>query len=121
MSPDTPIRQKPGRKGIVAAHPQCDAIEAACAAGISLRRVANQFDVGIMAVHRHWRSLTPAYRAALSAEVSNLDDVRWREVTANLAAIARRHPDARADLNALVQRISIPMTPSAMGGHANAA
>jgi hypothetical protein len=121
MSLDAPFRQKPGRKSIVAAHPHRDAIEAACAAGVSFRRIADQFGVGIMAVHRHWHGLTPGYRAALAAHVSNLDDVRWREVTANLAAIARRHPDARADLNALVQRISLPMTPFTMGGHANAA
>lgn len=121
MPPKPPIRKKPGRRSTIAAHSQREAIEAACAAGVSLRRIANQFDVGIMAVHRHWHSLTPAYRATLSAGVSKLDNVRWREVTANLAAIARRHPDARADLNALVQRISIPMTPFTMGGHANAA
>jgi hypothetical protein len=121
MSPETAIRQKPGRKSTIAMHPQREAIEAACAAGISLRRVAIQFNVGIMAVHRYWSGLAFEYRMALSAAMSNLDDTRWREVATGLAAIARRHPDARADLDALVQRISTPIAASDMGDRAHAA
>ncbi|MCJ2115150.1 helix-turn-helix domain-containing protein [Methylobacterium sp. J-001] len=121
MLPETAIRQKPGRKSTIATHPQREAIEAACAAGISLRRVAIRFNVGIMAVHRYWNGLAFEYRMALSAAVSNLDDTRWREVATGLAAIARRHPDARADLDALVQRISMPIAASDIGDRAHAA
>ncbi|GJE49959.1 hypothetical protein GOFOIKOB_3000 [Methylobacterium tardum] len=121
MSPENPIRRKPGRKSIVAAHPQRDAIEAACAAGISLRKVAHRFGLPRMALYRYWHSLPAEHRNALFAEAADLDDARWREVTTGLAAIARRHPEVRADLDELVQRISIPVTSSTTGGHAHAA
>ncbi|MHC2108967.1 hypothetical protein [Methylobacterium sp. CM6246] len=74
-----------------------------------------------MAFHRHWNGLTSEYRMAPATTVSNLDDARWREVATGLAAIARRHPDFRTDLDALVQRISMPAVASDLGGRARAA
>lgn len=74
MSPETPIRQKPGRKSIVAAHPQRGAIEAACAAGISLRKVAHRFGLPRMALYRYWHSLSGERRSALVAEAADLDE-----------------------------------------------
>jgi hypothetical protein len=53
MSFDTSVRMIPGRKSIAGANLQRGAIEATCTAGISLRRIAFRFNVGIMAVHRH--------------------------------------------------------------------
>jgi hypothetical protein len=121
MSPDTSIRQKPGRKSTIAAHPQRGAIEAACAADISLRKVAERFQVGIMAVHRHWHSLPAQRRSALAADVAAEDDARWREVSAGLAAIARRHPDARADIADLTRRIWPSQFSMTVGERAHAA
>ncbi|KNY21665.1 hypothetical protein [Methylobacterium sp. ARG-1] len=58
---------------------------------------------------------------ALATTVSDLDDARWREVATGLAAIARLHLDVRADFDGLVQRFSMPITTSDMGGRAHAA
>lgn len=115
------IRQKPGRKSSIATHPGREAIEAACAAGVHLRTIASRFGVGLMAVHRYWNALPAEYRSALAAAVVDMDDARWREVTAGLAAIARRHPTARADIDALAQRLSATMPCLAAGGSARAA
>lgn len=120
MSRDASARPKPGRKSTVAAHSQREAIEAACAAGISVRRVAMRFGLSPSAVDRHWRGLSPEYRAALASAAADQDDARWREVSAGLAAIARRHPEARADLDALAARIGA-VRPAATGTHAHAA
>ena len=82
MSTETRTRQKPGRKSLVATHPQREAIEATCAAGISLRRVAEQFGLPRMALWRYWHSLSSEHRAAVAADVSARDDARSREVRA---------------------------------------
>lgn len=105
MSKETRTRQKPGRKSLVATHPQREAIEATCAAGISLRRVAEKFGVPRMAIWRYWHGLSPEHRARVATDVSAQDDARSREVLAGLAAIARRHPAARTDIADLTRRI----------------
>ena len=86
--------------------------------GLHRRRT---FNVGIMAVYRYWNGLASEYRTALSTAVSNLDGDRWHEVAACLAAIARRHTVASADLDASVQRINMPVVASDMRGRAHAA
>lgn len=121
MSFDISAHRKPGRRSIVGAHPQRDAIEAACAAGISIRRVAERFEVPRMSLWRWWRGLPNEYRAALSAAVADQDDARWREVSAGLAAIARRYPDTRADIADLTHRICQPRAHRSVGERTHAA
>ena len=115
----TPNR-KPGRKGTVATHPRRTEIELARAAGVSLERIAARFQVSRMAVLRHWQSLSDDYRAELATAVADIEGRRWQEVTAGLAAIARRHPEAEPDIAALAQHLRA-MAPGVMiegRGHA---
>lgn len=121
MTFEITVRQKPGRKSIVATYPQREMIEAACAAGVSLRRVAGRFGIGIMAVHRHWHSLPADYRAALAVDAALRDDLRWREISAGLAAIARRHPETRVDIAELTGHTWSPSPSTAAGERAHAA
>jgi AcrR family transcriptional regulator len=121
MTFEITVRQKPGRKSIVATHPQREMIEAACAANVSLSRVARRFGIGLMAVHRHWHSLPADYRAALAFDVTLQDDLRWREVSAGLAAIARNHPETRANIAELTGHIWSPSPSIAAGERAHAA
>lgn len=121
MSFDITTSKKPGRRSIVGTHPQRDVIEAACAAGISLRRVAERFEVPRMSLWRWWRGLPAEHRDALSAAVADQDDARWREVSAGLAAIARRYPDTRADIANLIHRISQPRAHRSFGERTHAA
>ncbi|MCJ2103906.1 hypothetical protein MKK70_00610 [Methylobacterium sp. E-041] len=58
-------------------------------------------------------SLSDGYRAELATAVPDIDGKRWQEVTAGLAAIARRHPDAEPDITALAQHLRA-MEPRAM-------
>jgi AcrR family transcriptional regulator len=104
MSSDLP-KLRPGRKAIIANHPHRQDIELARAAGISLARIAKRFGVGRGAVDRHWHGLSSEYRTELVATARAMESRRWQEVTAELASIATRHPDARADIEALAQRL----------------
>ncbi|MCJ2056179.1 helix-turn-helix domain-containing protein [Methylobacterium sp. J-048] len=90
MSPDTATRVKPGRKPSIARHPACVEIEFACARGISLRRVAEQFGVSRASINRHWHALPADHRARLVGLATELDryEARIREVYAALAVMA---------------------------------
>jgi transposase-like protein len=121
VSFDISAHRKPGRRSIVGVHPQRDAIEAACAAGVSIRRVAERFAVPRMSLWRWWRGLPNEYRAALSAAVADQDDARWREVSAGLAAIARRYPETLADIADLTRRICQPRAHRSVGERTRAA
>ncbi|GJD96904.1 hypothetical protein [Methylobacterium iners] len=118
MSSDLP-NSRPGRKAIIANHPHRQDIELARAAGISLARIAQRFGVGRGAVDRHWRGLSSEYRAELVATARSVESQHWREVTAELASIAKRYPEARADIDALAQLLQQSPPGSIMGGCAN--
>lgn len=61
--------RKRAPKGHLSRHPDRLAIELASLAGMSLDKVASRFGVHRDAVWRHMKSLDPAYRAALVADV----------------------------------------------------
>jgi hypothetical protein len=109
----------PGRRSTIGTHPQREVSEAGCAAGSSLRKVTIRFGLVRMSLYRYWHNISSEHRGCLVVETSNLDNSGWREVTASLAMIARRHPGARAGLNALVQCIRGPVISPEMGDHAH--
>lgn len=61
--------KKRATKGHLSRHPDRLAIELASLAGMSLDRISERFGVHRDAVWRHMKSLDPAYRAALVADV----------------------------------------------------
>ncbi|WP_267424811.1 hypothetical protein [Methylobacterium sp. GC_Met_2] len=89
MSPETSIKQRPGRKSSIATHPACVEIEFACARGISLRRVAERFGFSRASVDRHWHALPSEHRSRLVGLATELDrhEARIREVYAALAVM----------------------------------
>lgn len=92
MSNDT--LKKPGRQSTIAAHPQRHEIELACAAGHSLRDVAERFGVTRASVDRYWHALPHDERAYLATMAQELEEhqASLRRVFASAMARARSGP-----------------------------
>lgn len=95
MSNDT--LKKPGRQSTIAAHPQRHEIEFACAAGLSLREVAERFGVTRASVDRYWHALPQDERTYLASMAQELEEhqASLRRVFASAMARARSGPILR--------------------------
>lgn len=91
---DSPTRQKPGRRPIVATHPQRVEIELAHARGMGPDFIGRLYGVSRMAVHRHWHALPVEYRTRLAELAAEMEqhEARMRTVFARLAALPSAAP-----------------------------
>ncbi|WP_264046189.1 helix-turn-helix domain-containing protein [Methylobacterium flocculans] len=86
--------KKPGRQSTIARHPRRHEIELACAAGLSLRDVAEHFGVTRASVDRYWHALPQDERTYLTTMAQELEEhqASLRRVFASAMARARSSP-----------------------------